>query len=225
MEALFSTVAQICFTIVGFFFVGLTVDAETRVYWLAKKERAQYVSLIFLNMLLPGLFPIGFLIPLSFLSLPAWLYVAAILLVAYLYIQIAWLKAQKALEVRKHVARFESSFDVNGNLKFSITVLVLLIVAGVSNILWGIPSTDLLSFVIGLCLFILILGGVISAYLFLRKNTEVRYQESLLVNAAKIETKNLDNNTDSGKSTGIIYIAAMLVGLFFYLLGLFSKKE
>ena len=37
METLFSTGAQISFTIVGLFFVALTVDSESRKFWLGDK--------------------------------------------------------------------------------------------------------------------------------------------------------------------------------------------
>lgn len=62
MENFFSTIAQVSFTIVGLFFVAITLDSETRDFWFNQKPHDRYTYLNFLVMLLPGFLALGGLI-------------------------------------------------------------------------------------------------------------------------------------------------------------------
>jgi hypothetical protein len=111
MEALFATVAQISFTIVGLFFVVLTVDSDSRDFWSGQKPQSQYAYLNLLDMLLPGLFAVGALINLSEGSFPSWPIVALLLFLFLLWIYFQ-LKTLKKSQNYQEIIRYESILEV-----------------------------------------------------------------------------------------------------------------
>src|SRR5258706_14764314 len=86
MDTLFSTVAQISFTIVGLFFVALTEDSDSRKFWFGQKPQSRYAYLNLLVMVIPGVFALGGLVSLNNGMFPCWPIVALFLFLLSLWI-------------------------------------------------------------------------------------------------------------------------------------------
>jgi len=112
METLFSTVAQISFTILGLFFVVLTVDSETRTRWFNQNPENHYMRLNFLVMLVPGFLSLGGLINLGEGIFRSWIVASFILFSLSLltYIQLRKLKKEPGY---KRIANLETRLNIS----------------------------------------------------------------------------------------------------------------
>lgn len=224
METLFSTVAQISFTIVGLFFVAITVDPDSKDFWLGDKTLSQYVTVIFFMMLLPGLISIGWLIPFSLFSIPASLYVTGTSFFVYCYVYFDLLKFYKS-SAYKQIANFETSLDAKGILKFNIIGLVVLIGASMYISFVDNSLNNSLSSAIGIYLFVLILSSVIPPYVFLRKSAESKRQKEVLNNNGSITPVNKPVDHLSSDTKGIFYLVVLLGALISFIMGRFLSKN
>jgi hypothetical protein len=223
METLFSTVAQLSFTIVGLFFVALTVDSDSRNFWLGDKALNKYVTVNFFILLLPGLLSVSWLVPFSILGFPAWLYIVSVLFFMYFYVYSELLKFYKSKAYRQ-IADYESAIDVKKALKFGINGLAILTVVGVYDGITNQPIYDSMIAILGIYLFLLVLTSVIPVYVFLRKGAENKYQKEILNNQVAITPTNkpVDHNSSD---TGIFYLVVLVCALISFFIGKFLSKD
>ncbi len=71
---LFTTLAQVSFTVSGLMAVAIAGDSKRRDYWFGHEARSLFVYKSFLLLLLPGFVSIGGLIP-SAGKVPSWVFV------------------------------------------------------------------------------------------------------------------------------------------------------
>src|SRR5690348_4964154 len=98
MDSLFSTIAQISFTLLGLFVVALTIDAKSRKFWFGETHRRQYASITLLYTILPGLLALCGLVPPLDGKLPSWLLLSILLFVIYVSRYFALWKITKSPE-------------------------------------------------------------------------------------------------------------------------------
>lgn len=129
MESLFSTIAQISFTLLGLFIVALTIDVKSRKFWFGEAHRRRYASIILLYTILPGLVALGGLIPLLHEGVPSWLLLSIFLFAMYVSRYLALWKIVKSPEFHD-VLVYETKLETINTARTSLILLTLLILSG-----------------------------------------------------------------------------------------------
>lgn len=180
MEQLFSTVAQISFTIVGLFFVVLTLDSRTRDYWFGHMDRSRYAYLNLFVMLFPGLLSIGALVKVD-AGISALPFIAFFLWILYGWIGLQLLKMKKSSEVRG-VKILEKRIDAFGSLIFyEVSLLFFTIVGAVAIVAQNQALTSVVDLLFGSFLFASVILSVLPVIGFLAiyvENKKTRRKET-----------------------------------------------
>lgn len=219
MEQLYSTVAQISFTIVGLFFVALTVDSETRNFWFGQKPQNRYAYLNLLDMLFPGLLSLGALLSSGEGKIPSWPFVSFFffLLLIWVFIELRRLRASPGYHI---IAEFESILDVRKSTLLEICYLFFLFFFGIISVFSNnIAFQTGMNFLFAIFLFFSISSSVIPVMVFLRVYTENKRKK-------EPEISNLLIKKGTPKSNrGIFSLSILLTALIAFLFGQLLRKK
>jgi hypothetical protein len=165
MEQLFSTVAQITFTIVGLFFVALTVEPESRDFWFSNKINSRFVAINLIFMLLPGFLALGGLLP-PLYSLHSWPIMNISWSFAY------WIILRRLFQMKKlgelhHLKALEEEMDFLTSCRLTIGFLILVTILGIYS--YFAPSlATFTDFLFSIFLFASIVASISPVSAFLR---------------------------------------------------------
>lgn len=137
LNPLFSTVAQVAFTLTGLMFIAVAGDPENRKFWLGYRPRAVFVYICFMMLLLPGLLAIGGLIFTSSSSndklvviAPSWPIAAAAIGSLYLYVSRLISGWKNQPQDYKELLRLDKKLPVIGLLSLLGLAFILLAILG-----------------------------------------------------------------------------------------------
>jgi hypothetical protein len=222
MEQLFPTVAQISFTIVGLFFVALTVEPESRDFWFGNKFNSRFAYINLLFMLLPGFLALGALMPpLAFIK--ARYLVAILLLIVYWGL---WreLRRIKKSETFHQIKDFEESLDFAKSAGSDIFFLLLLVIFGVLSYFNDLMA-NYADFLFALFLFSLTITSIIPVNVFLRVYAQMKEDRNNKVEKTVEKTEILNDNDGIKRLAGINIMIVILSSLAAFLLGLFFRRD
>ncbi len=223
METLFATVAQVSFTIVGLFFVALTVDAETRDFWFSQKTRSRYVYLNLLIMLLPGFLSLARLVTskdgISFM-LPFLSFLLFFLFFGFSR-EIKQIKKEKSYTA---IADFEGVLDLQAEIRLSKWILFFIAIwGGAALIIQSKEISVTLDYFFSGFLVLFSIVSILPVNVFLRVYSEGKHKLSF---EKEISGKVSNSQDIPSQATGG---ERSLLGLFLilgaFLLGLFIKRE
>lgn len=173
MDALFSTIAQISFTLVGLLFLSFTVDAKSRLFWFGKYPKNRYAYITVLYLILPGGLALGGLIPSYWKTVPSWLPFSFLMLVIYVFLFFELIKLKKEKKY-KDIAAFENKLDLSKSALSNLGFILVSIIFGLLAVLTSSSQIMLFSnFLFGLVLCIMTIINIVPISVFLRVQTEV----------------------------------------------------
>lgn len=229
MEQLFSTVAQVVFTIVGLFFVSLTFDANTRDFWFGQETNRRYVYINLLVMVFPGFLALGRLI--AFPGEISWVFPGCSMLFFCLFLWVYRLVGKLKKE-----SNFLAIVDIDRILDIRRSVFSVLIVSffctlGIVNYFAkNQDSAKMFDYFLGFFLLSLIFTSIINISVFFR--TPAKTQTQLIPdsnNAANLMAGGPIQNSnifDKRKGdVGIFYLGILLTGLIAFLVGLICRRD
>lgn len=219
METLFSTVAQISFTLVGLFVVALTVDSDSRIFWFGEKPQSRYAYLNLLIMLIPGLFALGGLVSLGEGIFPSWP-IAAMFLLIIVILAYRQLKMLKKSPDYKLISDYETNLDSLNVLKGHIWYLLFLSVVGslAYSSPAGKPLQGYMDILAKIFLYFALVTSVFPVNIFLRVYTENKKR-----NLKQLETDQIYTNS-SAQPSGYVSFVLLIAVLVSFVTGiLFSN--
>lgn len=172
MENLFSTVAEISFTLLGFLILVFTIDTKSRKFWFRQYPQSRYAYINILFMIMPGFLALGGLLPSISDKLPAWVVVNIFAFIFYFLFTIELYKIKKSPEYKK-ISIYEERLDITKTAISNLVLLGLLtliaIFAFVSN------NTSIFSFAhffFGFLLVSFIITGIVPVVVFFKVSAE-----------------------------------------------------
>jgi hypothetical protein len=178
MENLFSTIAQISFTLVGLFYLALTLEAKSKDFWFGEKLQSRYVYLNLLFLLLPGFIALSGLIPSAWESISIWPFSGLFLVIIYYFLFREFKKITKELNYGL-LLPYEERLDSLGSIKTSLWLLFGASVVGVLAYL-SIPSAiAFANFLFGLVLFGITMVSILPINVFITVYSQNKSQKKL----------------------------------------------
>lgn len=222
---LFSTLAQVSFTVSGLMAVAIAGDSKRRDYWFGNESRSLFVYITFLLLLLPGFFSIGGLIPTpSNLNIPSWTYTSLSLGILYLLLFITYFFRKKKLAEPEEFERLETKFfKVIWELGTYGIGMVLLGGFGYSTFYTSsVHNYDLLKIGVGIMLLLLTMIGALNSVILLRENN-LPIQISEKINSLT-PLEQIGNSNQKKNSNSNIY-TVLIISIFAFVIGLFINQK
>ena len=220
LTTMFSTLAQVSFTVSGLMAVAIAGDADRRNYWFGDKARSLFVYISFLLLLLPGFISVGGLIPSYSEKIPSWPYIAFFWGFLYLMLSITFFFRKKKAVRFDEFSRLEKEYaKVNtemGSVGIVITILAIFNWGGyMISSQSTINQTETL---LGITLWILTITSIIQSVDFLRSNEQASIQnnESNLTKSNEPSIHKADEN----KSVVIFIVGALVIAIIAFITGL-----
>jgi len=176
LSTLFTTLAQVSFTVSGLMAVAIAGDSKRRDYWFGHEARSLFVYISFLLLLLPGFVSIGGLIPPSIkTTIPSWPFTTFVLGVLYSTLAVVFFFRKRKLAEPEEFKRLEQRFSkVNSEMGLFGFAMIFVSVGGysgyytASNLTYSQAET-----LVGIILFIAMMSGAVASVVLLRVNDEI----------------------------------------------------
>jgi len=180
METLFSTVAQISFTIVGLFFVALTVDSDARKFWFGQKPQSRYAYLNLLVMLFPGILALGGMVSMDEGVFPSWPISAMLVCILSTWIYLRFKEIEKSLGYEA-IYQYETILETPKLISWYSGFLLFLSIFGVLANLNGASDNfrETMNIFAGIFLFFSVGVSIVPINVFLRIYTENQKDETV----------------------------------------------
>ncbi len=173
METLFSTVAQISFTLVGLFYLALTVDAKSKEFWFGERLHSRYAYLNLLFLLMPGFVALSALIPSPWESFPIWPLTNLLLVAFYCFFVRDLARLKKELNFNK-ISHYEERLDSVTSARTNILLIFSASVVGIFAFLVFPQVVPYANSFLGFILFLIVMVGIVPINIFISVNTQNR---------------------------------------------------
>lgn len=220
---LFTTLAQVSFTVSGLMAVAIAGDEKRRDYWFGHEARSLFVYIGFLLLLLPGFISIGGLIP-STMRVPAWVFVTMSLGLLYMALAVTfWFRKRKlaeAGEFRRLERKYFGSISELGFYGFAV-----FFIAAAGGV-WALSTSSAYSKAetwLGIMLFLAELSGAVLSIGLLR-NTEKLDKVRNETDVIKVH-ENTSDHVNKERLTGPYVIISLLIAIIAFLMGVFVNSE
>jgi hypothetical protein len=228
METFFSTVAQISFTIVGLFYVAITLDSATRDYWFGQYPHSRYAYINFLVMLMPGFLSLGGLVIVGNEKImPSWPFAGIFLCLVYGSFYFGLRKLRKDPNFAQ-IVEIERELNIANTVFWDTVFLLALSIFGFSSSYVNNTSTlGQQEFGLKVLISFSIIGSTLSIIIFTRAFAEINRNssiKSIVVAHTEIEKPSNKVYGDKAKNSGIIAILALITALIAFLAGWFLNK-
>lgn len=224
MLTLFTTLAQVSFTISGLLAVAIAGDSKRRDYWFVNKSRSLFVYLTFLILLLPGFISVGGLIPLTYI-IPSWVVVSFLFGLLYFLLAITmYFRKRKLADVDEFKRLEKNIFKVNSEIGL---LGMGMLIASIYGGFWSYTSPSIeypnTEGWLGLILFYATVSGAISSVIFLRASEpeNLDNKDKFLSPEFTESPTRQTQKTDSG----FYAVISLLIAIIAFLIGVFFKTR
>jgi MFS family permease len=222
LETLFTTLAQVSFTVSGLMAVAIAGDSNRRDYWFGHKSRSFFVYINFLLLLLPGFISLSALIT-EINGRPSWTVSAILLGLLFGALSISFFFRKRKLSEPNEYKRLEGKFSkVNREMGLYSVALIFLGVFGYHSydITLGI-KTVYAELWTGILLVSMVITSSLNSVIFLQTNTETEGNKE--TETPFIEEKT--EPTDKNDSIGINIIYSLFLAFAFFLIGIVIDRK
>jgi hypothetical protein len=220
---LFTTLAQVSFTVAGLMAVAIAGDGDRRDYWFRHEARSLFVYVSFLLLLLPGFVSIGGLIPSTY-KVPSWAFVTLFLGLLYSALAITFGVRKRKLAEAAEFRRLEKKYlGTISELGFYGFATLFIAAVGGAGAYKASPAYNLAETGLGALLFLSVLSGAVLSVGLLR-NTEELNKISPETHGAKLTEVDSDL-LNKERVTGPYVIISLLIAIIAFLMGVFAKSE
>lgn len=219
---LFTTVAQISFTLAGFVVVVIMGDKVIRESWLQEKPRASYVFIVLLFLVMPGLIALGGLIqPRS--DIPSWPFSSTPILVIYFILLREILNALHE-SGNQETLILEGTVNAINFLRRFITIFAILSIIGVLTYYLTSPqfSKDLIEILLGSFLGLSIFSSSVVTILMLKADADIRKKDHEKKSVPMVNDDFLHGRKPAGRLS--IITAVLIISIMFFV-GLFTPRK
>ena len=225
LSSLFTTLAQVSFTLTGLLAIAVAGDNYRRVFWFGDKSRSTFISICFLLLVLPGFVSIGGLIVPPFETrIPTWPIATIILGSAYFLLSFFYTYIRKKLAEPEEFKKLgKSLFVVIFEMGF---YGFFMIIFGA----WGyffyskfpIANHNPAETLMGILLFVIIFSAVLISFRLLQ-TPEQPAKLSENINIIPPSSRSIVVNQKT--NAGINVITALLIAVISFGAGLFLKTR
>lgn len=223
--SLFTTLAQVSFTVTGLLAIAIAGDNKIREYWFKHQSRSFYVQISFLLLLLPGFVSIGSLITISSkTNIPTWPYAGMIFGLIYSSLAIGFFFRKKNLADPGEFRRLEHKFfKVIPDMGIYGLALIFLSLFGLSAYYSATRiNFDQIQIGFGVLLVFSVLSSTATSIILLRAY-ELPMNVREETNIIAFPDPSVGNNRKA--DSDIYIITALLIAVISFVIGLFVNQR
>jgi len=175
LSTLFTTLAQVTFTVAGLMAIAIAGDSKRRDYWFSHEARSLFVYQSFLFLLLPGFVSLGGLIP----SSPdndssSWIFSSLIFGFLYALLSLEFFKRKRKLKEPKEFNKLVTKIsNVSRDMfTYGITLFFLSIIGIGAFYAESIKNQFQMGIFLGVVLILAIFSSTVNSVILLRANDD-----------------------------------------------------